>query len=199
MEKTDILKLVNKGHVTACGLMDSEKIAKMSAEQFNRLYITQSGVEFKASTEEPDEPGEPETPATLTISMPETIQSDTATDFTVTINPGSHINENLTLVAHPVPALASIVYSVPAAGGTQNVPLEGSEATLSLGQFSTQNTISIGLTVTATAETNLNQLFTLKDSEGTTLATATVDSTLVPAAVEETTEETSDAPTVDPE
>lgn len=47
MDKSEIIALVNKGFVTACGLINSDKAAAMSREEFYNTYVTPVGV-YKA-------------------------------------------------------------------------------------------------------------------------------------------------------
>lgn len=54
MDKQEILKLVNKGLVTACGLLGSEKIDSMSEQEFYQKYVHQTGV-FSKLIDSPDE------------------------------------------------------------------------------------------------------------------------------------------------
>lgn len=44
MDKKEILKLVNKGMVTACGLLDSKKVADMPEKEFYNLFVHQTGL-----------------------------------------------------------------------------------------------------------------------------------------------------------
>ena len=44
MDKKEILKLVNKGMVTACGLLDSKKVADMPEKEFYDLFVHQTGL-----------------------------------------------------------------------------------------------------------------------------------------------------------
>lgn len=64
MKKEDIIALVNKGHVTACGLIESEKVADMPKKTFYDLYVTQTGLADGAKEDAPVKPPTPD-PAEL--------------------------------------------------------------------------------------------------------------------------------------
>lgn len=62
MKKEDIIALVNKGQVTACGLVESEKVADMSKKAFYDLYVTQTGLADGAKDDAPVKPSVDPTP-----------------------------------------------------------------------------------------------------------------------------------------
>lgn len=83
MDKKEIIALVNKGLVTACGLLSSEKVEKMTREEFYDKFVPQAGAYTEDVAPEP-------VPATLVLNVPATALSGVETEWEAIVTAGDY-------------------------------------------------------------------------------------------------------------